>query len=81
MSTYSTNDLLERPADILAEATRGPVTLTLEDEPQLVLLSIDEFRELRARASRRVAHRTEDMSDELFEEVRKAIDAYEREED
>ena len=79
MASFSTSELLQRPTDVFAEAARGPVTLTEQDEPQLVLLSIDDFRRLRARADCRVAQRTEDMSDGLWAEVAAAIEAYERE--
>ena len=46
-----------------------------------MLLSIEDYRELTARADTRKAGRLETMPDDLFEDVKEAVSAYERERD
>jgi prevent-host-death family protein len=79
MTEYSTSDLSRRSGDIIAEALRRPVTITQRNKPRLVLLSIEDYRKLVASADTRNAVRLEAMPDDLFAEVREAIDAYEQE--
>jgi prevent-host-death family protein len=81
MTEYSTSDLSRKSGDIIAEALRRPVTITQRNKPRLVLLSIEDYRRLTARAETRKAGRLETMPDELFEDVERAVDAYERESD
>jgi len=81
MTKYSTSDLSRKSGDIIAEALRRPVTITQRNKPRLVLLSIEDYRRLTAKADTRKAGRLETMPDELFEEVKEAVDAYERESD
>ena len=79
MATYSTSDLSRKSGDIIADALRHPVTITQRNKPRLVLLSIEDYRRLVKRGDSRSASRLEDMPDDLFEEVERAVDAYERE--
>ena len=81
MTEYSTSDLSRKSGDIIAEALRRPVTITQRNKPRLVLLSIEDYRRLKARAETRTASRLETMPDELFEDVKRAVDAYERDGD
>jgi prevent-host-death family protein len=81
MTEYSTSDLSRKSGDIIAEALRRPVTITQRNKPRLVLLSIEDYRRLTARAETRTAGRLETMPDELFDDVKRAVDAYEREGD
>ena len=81
MTQYSTSDLSRKSGDIIAEALRRPVTITQRNKPRLVLLSIQDYRRLTARAKTREAGRLETMPDGLFEDVKRAVDAYEREGD
>jgi prevent-host-death family protein len=81
MTEYSTSDLSRKSGDIIAEALRRPVTITQRNKPRLVLLSIEDYRRLTARADTRTVGRLETMPDELFEDVKRAVDAYEREGD
>ncbi|TDM75723.1 prevent-host-death family protein [Lactobacillus crispatus] len=81
MIKYSTSDLSRKSGDIIAEALRRPVTITQRNKPRLVLLSIEDYRRLTARAETRKAGRLETMPDELFEGMREAINAYERDGD
>jgi prevent-host-death family protein len=81
MTQYSTSDLSRKSGDIIAEALRRPVTITQRNKPRLVLLSIEDFRRLTARANTRAAGRLEDMPDDLFEGVKEAVSAYEQESD
>ena len=79
MTQYSTSDLSRKSGDIIAEALRRPVTITQRNKPRLVLLSIEDYRKLTARADTRKAGRLETMPDDLFEDVKEAVGAYERE--
>lgn len=79
MTEYSTSDLSRKSGDIIAEALRRPVTITQRNKPRLVLLSIEDYRRLTARADTRKAGRLETMPDELFEGVKDAVTAYEQE--
>ncbi|WP_439371382.1 type II toxin-antitoxin system Phd/YefM family antitoxin [Bradyrhizobium sp. DASA03120] len=81
MTEYSTSDLSRKSGDIIAEALRRPVTITQRNKPRLVLLSIEDYRRLTARADTRMSGRLETMPDELFEDVKRAVDAYERDGD
>ena len=78
MTEYSTSDLSRKSGDIIAEALRRPVTITQRNKPRLVLLSIEDYRALIARADTRKAGRLETMPDDLFESVKDAVAAYER---
>jgi len=79
VATYSTSDLSRKSGDIIADALRHPVTITQRNKPRLVLLSIEDYRRLVKRGDSRTASRLEDMPDDLFEEVKRAVDAYEQE--
>lgn len=80
MAKYSTSDLSRKSGDIIAEALRRPVTITQRNKPRLVLLSIEDYRRLTARTDTRKAGRLETMPDDLFEDVKKAVSAYESDE-
>ena len=81
MTKYSTSDLSRKSGDIIAEALRRPVTITQRNKPRLVLLSIEDYRRLAARADTRKAGRLETMPDDLFEEIKGAVSTYEQERD
>ncbi len=81
MAKFSTSDLSRKSGDIIAEALRRPVTITQRNKPRLVLLSIEDYRKLTARAETRKAGRLETMSDELFEGFKEAVAAYEKDGD
>ncbi len=79
MATYSTSDLSRKSGDVIADALRAPVTITQRSKPRLVLLSIEHYKQLRARADSRKAGRIEDMPDDLFNAFVAAANAYENE--
>ena len=79
MTEYSTSDLSRKSGDIIAEALRRPVTITQRNKPRLVLLSIEDYRRLTARADTRKAGRLTSMPDELFEDLKEAVTGYEQE--
>jgi prevent-host-death family protein len=79
MTQYSTSDLSRKSGDIIAEALRRPVTITQRNKPRLVLLNIEDYRRLTAAADTRKAGRLETMPDELFQDVKEAVIAYEQE--
>ena len=81
MTEFSTSDLSRKSGDIIAEALRRPVTITQRNKPRLVLLSIEDYRRLVTRADTRQAGRLEAMPDDLFEDLKKAVSAYEQEGD
>ena len=81
MIEYSISDLSRKSEDIIAEALRRPVAVTQRNKPRLVLLSIEDYCRLMARADTRKAVRLETMPDDLFEDVQTAVRAYEQEGD
>jgi prevent-host-death family protein len=81
MTEYSTSDLSRKSGDIIAEALRRPVTITQRNKPRLVLLSIEDYRRLTAKADTRKTGRLETMPDDLFEGVKDAVTAYEQDGD
>jgi prevent-host-death family protein len=81
MASYSTSDLSRKSGDIIAEALRRPVTITQRNKPRLVLLSVEAYRHLMARADTRKAGTLETMPDALFEDIKDAVDDYERDGD
>jgi prevent-host-death family protein len=81
MASYSTSDLSRKSGDIIAEALRRPVTITQRNKPRLVLLSVEAYRRLMARADTRKAGTLETMPDALFEDIKDAVDDYERDGD
>jgi prevent-host-death family protein len=81
MTEYSTSDLSRKSGDIIAEALRRPVTITQRNKPRLVLLSIEDYRTLVAKADTRKAGRLETMPNDLFESLEQAVSAYEQEGD
>ena len=78
MATYSTSDLSRKSGDIIADALRSPVTITQRRKPRLVLLNIEDYRRLTARADTRTVGTLDTMPDSLFEDFVSAIDAYDR---
>lgn len=81
MASYSTSDLSRRSGDIIADALRRPVTITQRNKPRLVLLSIEDYRRLTARADTRKAGTLRTMPERLFDAFKDAVDAYEAEAD
>jgi prevent-host-death family protein len=79
MPSYSTSDLSGKSEEILAEALRGPVTITQPDKPPLVLLNIEDYARLLQRAgdARKVFRSGEEpaqVRDELLAALNAAID-------
>ncbi len=73
---FSTSDLSRRSGDIIAEALRRPVTITQRNKPRLVLMSIEDYARLRARADTRRVGTIETISDSLLAEIEQAVDSY-----
>ena len=71
MANYSTSDLSRKSGDIIAEALRKPVTITQRNKPRLVLLSVEDYRRLVARADTREVGTLDSMSDEDFSAFRR----------
>jgi prevent-host-death family protein len=76
MARYSTSDLSRKSGDIIAEALRHPVTITQRNKPRLVILSIEAYRRLTARADTRKVGTLTSMPDEDFAVFREAVEAY-----
>jgi prevent-host-death family protein len=49
---YSTSDLSRKSGDIIAHALRSPVVITQRGKPRLILMSIEEFNQLRKMPTR-----------------------------
>lgn len=79
--TYSTSDLSRKSGDIIAEALRRPVTITQRSKPRLVLMNVEDYARMRARGDTRRVGTLESMDDELFEQVKAAVEAYAAEKD
>lgn len=76
MTRYTTSDLSRKSGDIIAEALRQPVTITQRNKPRLVLLSIEDYRRLTARADTRKSGTLAAMPDEDFAAFRDAVADY-----
>jgi prevent-host-death family protein len=74
MACYSTSDLSRKSGDIIAAALRRPVIITQHSKPRLVLLSIEDYRHLTARADTREVGTLATMSDEDFADFRRAVE-------
>ncbi|MDK4732044.1 type II toxin-antitoxin system prevent-host-death family antitoxin [Rhizobium sp. CNPSo 3490] len=74
--SYSTSDLSRKSGDIIAEALRHPVTITQRNKPRLVLLNIEDYRRLMRQSDQRTVGTIETMSNELFAEFEKAVEAF-----
>jgi hypothetical protein len=61
MATYFTSDLSRRSGDIIAEVLRRPTTIVRRNKPRLVLLNIEDYRSLVARADARASETVETM--------------------
>jgi prevent-host-death family protein len=78
---FTTSDLSRKSGDIIAEAMRHPVTITQRNKPRFVLLNVEDYERLREYADHRQAYTLETMPDDLFEEMKKAVEAYANEPD
>jgi len=61
---------------MIAEALRKPVTITQRNKPRLVLLSIEDYQRLTARADTRTAGTLATMPEEDFAAFRQAMETY-----
>ncbi len=77
MASFSTSDLSRKSGDLIAEALRRPVTITQRRKPRLVMLSIEDYRQLIARGDTRRVGTIETISDERLAEFEAALAAYE----
>lgn len=75
---YTTSDLSRRSGDVIAEALRHPVTITQRNKPRLVVMSYDDYEEMRGRADPRRALTIEQLAGVVSsEELEAALAAYE----
>ena len=74
--TYSTSDLSRKSGDIIADALRSPVTITQRNKPRLVILNVEDYLRLKAKADPRRVGTIDTMPDDLFAEVERAVEAY-----
>ena len=74
MTHYSISDLLGKSGDVIAEALRHPVTITRRNKPRLVLLSIEAYRRLTTKDTRKVGTLAT-MPEEDFADFRSAVEA------
>lgn len=81
MPRFTTSDLSRKSGDIIAEALRRPVTITQRNKPRLVMLSIEDFRRLTARADTRKAGTLAAMPDDDFADFRRAVETYAEDDD
>lgn len=74
--TYTISDLSKRSKDMIAEAMVHPVFISQREEPDLVLMNIGDYRQLKSHADPRRSGMVKDMPDGLFEEFKNAVEAY-----
>lgn len=74
--SYSTSDLSRKSGDIIAEAMRRPVVITQRNKPRLVMLNIEDYQRLTRQSDSRSVGTIETMPDDLFSEVKTAIELY-----
>ena len=48
---YSTSDLSRKSGDIIARALQAPVTITQRGKPRLIMMSLEEYNQLRGKAA------------------------------
>lgn len=77
VATFSTSDLSRRAGDVIAEALRGPVTLTQHKKPRLVLLSVAEYDRLRRVGDTREAFTLETAPPDVAAALEAAADGME----
>jgi prevent-host-death family protein len=80
MPRFTTSDLSRKSGDIIAEAMRRPVTITQRNKPRLVMLSIEDYRRLTARGTRKVGT-LDTMPDDDFADFRRAVETYAADDD
>lgn len=76
MDRFATSDLSRKSGEVIAAALRQPIMITQRNKPRLVLLSIEDYRRLTARADTRKSGTLESMSDKDFADFRRAVEAY-----
>ena len=59
MQKFSTVDLDQHLGDVKAAAARAPVVITEHRKDRFVLMNVEEFKELKARANPRRVYATE----------------------
>lgn len=74
--TYTTTDLSRRTGDVIAAAYKGPVTLTQRNKARFVMVTVELFAELVAKAETRRVGKTREMPEGLATEFGRAVEAY-----
>jgi len=74
--TYSTSDLSRKSGNIIADALRSPVTITQRNKPRLVILNIEDYHRLKAKADPRKVGTIDTMPDDLLHEIERAVESY-----
>lgn len=74
--TYSTSDLSRKSGNIIADALHSPVTITQRNKPRLVILNIEDYQRLKAKADPRKVGTIDTMPDDLLLEIERAVEDY-----
>lgn len=74
--TYTTTDLSRRTGDVIAAAFKGPVTLTQRNKERFVMITVELYADLVAKADPRRVGKTREMPKDLAAEFGNAVDAY-----
>ncbi|WP_316978347.1 type II toxin-antitoxin system prevent-host-death family antitoxin [Shumkonia mesophila] len=74
--TYSTSDLSRKSGNIIADALRSPVTITQRNKPRLVILNIEDYQRLKAKADPRKAGTLGTMPEDLLLEIEHAVETF-----
>ena len=73
---YSTSDLNRKPGNVIAEAMKRPVTITLRKKPCLVLLSIEEYERIIHLSHRQNAYTIETTPPDMLADLKKGLEEY-----
>jgi prevent-host-death family protein len=69
MRNFSSTDLANKTGDVLAAAAQGPVNIQRHGKARFVLLTVEQFERLNARADQRRAVHVEDLAPDEAEQL------------
>ena len=71
---FTASDLTRNTGEILHAASIAPITLTNHGKPRHVIMSVEEFERLKNAGNTQLAFRSDEMPQELHEELMTGID-------
>ncbi|MEQ1952261.1 type II toxin-antitoxin system prevent-host-death family antitoxin [Mesorhizobium sp. CN2-181] len=77
MREFSTVELTQKIGDVTHLARREPVAITQHRKPRFVLMSIEDYERLVRRGDTRQAWTSDNVPDDLADEIETALKVYE----